>query len=135
MKSYEKSPTMPPPPPFPLSNGLLPITSPAGKAEAEESIKNLLLSARRSEQELASEEETLASQKVRLRRELKLLEYQQSSRFSARPTLHGRYVLASLLGRGGFSEVWKCYDLVSMAFRAVKIHQLDARWSDDKKRR
>jgi tousled-like kinase len=42
-------------------------------------------------------------------------------------------VLLSLLGRGGFSEVWKAYDLAELREVAVKIHQLDPRWSDAKK--
>lgn len=47
--------------------------------------------------------------------------------------LHGRYVLDNLLGKGGFSEVWKGYDLVELREVAVKIHQLDPRWPDSKK--
>ena len=39
----------------------------------------------------------------------------------------------SLLGKGGFSEVWKGYDLVELREVAVKIHQLDPRWPDSKK--
>ncbi len=42
-------------------------------------------------------------------------------------------VLLSLLGKGGFSEVWRAYDLVELREVAVKIHQLDPRWSDSKK--
>lgn len=47
--------------------------------------------------------------------------------------LHGRYVLRSLLGKGGFSEVWRAYDILDLREVAVKIHQLDPRWSDSKK--
>ncbi len=36
------------------------------------------------------------------------------------------------LGKGGFSEVWRCYDLVELREVAVKIHQLDPRWSEAK---
>jgi tousled-like kinase len=42
-------------------------------------------------------------------------------------------VLHCLLGKGGFSEVWRCYDLVELRQVAVKIHQLDPRWPDSKK--
>jgi len=41
--------------------------------------------------------------------------------------------LLSLLGKGGFSEVWKAFDVEDLREVAVKIHQLDPRWSDDKK--
>lgn len=37
------------------------------------------------------------------------------------------------MGKGGFSEVWRAYDLVDLKEVAVKIHQLDPRWSDSKK--
>jgi tousled-like kinase len=47
--------------------------------------------------------------------------------------LDNRYVLLSLLGKGGFSEVWRAYDLTELREVAVKIHQLDPRWSDAKK--
>jgi tousled-like kinase len=33
-----------------------------------------------------------------------------------------------MLGRGGFSEVWKALDLVDIKEVAVKIHQLNPRY-------
>lgn len=41
--------------------------------------------------------------------------------------------MRALLGKGGFSEVWKAYDIVEYREVAVKIHQLDPRWPDAKK--
>ena len=38
-----------------------------------------------------------------------------------------------MLGKGGFSEVWRAYDLITLQDVAVKIHQLDPRWSESKK--
>ena len=40
-------------------------------------------------------------------RELKRIAAEDSSRFSSHPTLHSRYLLLHLIGRGGFSEVFK----------------------------
>ena len=39
----------------------------------------------------------------------------------------------NLLGKGGFSEVWRAFDLQDMQTVAVKIHQLESSWSDAKK--
>ena len=46
--------------------------------------------------------------------------------------LHDRYIPLCQLGKGGFSEVWRAYDLFELREVAVKIHQLDPRWSDAK---
>jgi serine/threonine protein kinase len=62
----------------------------------------------------------------------------------------GRYVLMNLLGKGGFSEVlslyfnncsisltfmkvYKAYDLVELRTVALKIHELNSQWSEEKK--
>lgn len=42
-------------------------------------------------------------------RELKRISAEDSSRFKSHPTLHDRYLLLYLIGRGGFSEVYKVY--------------------------
>ena len=65
-------------------------------------------------------------------RQRKLLQATDHSRFGIQ-TLHDRYVLCELIGKGGFSEVWQAYDVVSCDTVAVKIHQLDRRWSEAKK--
>jgi len=48
-------------------------------------------------------------------------------------TLNNRYLLTHLLGKGGFSEVWKAYDLLKFRWVACKIHQLSDRWDVHKK--
>ena len=40
-----------------------------------------------------------------------------------------------MLGRGGFSEVWKALDLVELREVAVKIHELNPIWSEEHKQR
>ncbi|KAJ9456196.1 Serine/threonine-protein kinase TOUSLED [Diplonema papillatum] len=44
-----------------------------------------------------------------------------------------RYLMLSLLGRGGFSEVWRACDLQTCQMVAVKVHQLCASWPSEKK--
>jgi len=41
--------------------------------------------------------------------------------------------MTSLLGRGGFSEVWKAFDLFELRDVAVKVHQLNSSWNDERK--
>ena len=56
-----------------------------------------------------------------------------ASRLAKRPLLHGRYFPLSLLGKGGFSEVWHAMDLVTSKEVAIKIHQVSASMSDTQK--
>lgn len=47
------------------------------------------------------------------------------------PILNNRYLILSLIGKGGYSEVYKAYDLVAHINVACKIHQLDTSWSEN----
>jgi tousled-like kinase len=49
------------------------------------------------------------------------------------PSWYYRYLPQCLLGKGGFSEVWKCLDLVELREVAVKVHQLNNQWSEERK--
>ncbi|EGD72998.1 TLK protein kinase [Salpingoeca rosetta] len=90
---------------------------------------------------LKSEEESLKTQLAALIRErnlhvreMKRIADEDSARFRGLPyRLHERYVLMSLLGKGGFSEVYKAYDVDNCRMVACKIHQLNPTWSDAKK--
>jgi len=55
--------------------------------------------------------------------ELKRCQCEENSVFFKEhlPVLHDRYLLQSMLGRGGFSEVWKAYDLSELREVAVKV--------------
>lgn len=52
----------------------------------------------------------LLEKKLHLR-ELKRVSDEDNSRFNSHPILHNRYLLLNLLGKGGFSEVYKSFDL------------------------
>uniref|UniRef100_A0A7S4ITG5 Protein kinase domain-containing protein n=2 Tax=Odontella aurita TaxID=265563 RepID=A0A7S4ITG5_9STRA len=101
--------------------------------EAEESVRFHLANLRRDEEELAEDERALHHEKGAHIRDLKRVASEDQSRFKSRPTMHERYIPLSQLGKGGFSEVWKAFDLDELREVAVKIHQLDPRWSESKK--
>lgn len=46
------------------------------------------------------------------------------------PFMSNRYQLLSLLGKGGFSEVYRGYDVEELRFVACKIHQLSPNWTE-----
>ena len=67
-------------------------------------------------------------------RELKRIRDEDNSKYADRPVLANRYLLRSMLGKGGFSEVWKAFDLAEMRDVAIKIHELDPSWSEERRR-
>mmetsp|Transcript_13032 Transcript_13032/g.19269 ORF Transcript_13032/g.19269 Transcript_13032/m.19269 type:complete len:887 (+) Transcript_13032:635-3295(+) len=113
--------------------GGLPVTNSLDAMEAEESVRWHLANLRQQEVELGEEEVALQAEKSAHVRALKRVASEDLSRFKARPKLHDRYILLTLLGKGGFSEVWRAYDLIDLREVAVKIHQLDPQWSESKK--
>lgn len=83
---------------------------------------------------LAEEKRLLEAEKAVHQKEFKRLQCEERSRFYRDlPLLHDRYLLQHMLGRGGFSEVWKALDLVELREVAVKIHQLNSQWSEERK--
>jgi tousled-like kinase len=113
--------------------GGIAIRTPLDAREAVESVRLHVDAARKQEHDLALEERALQDEKGAHIRALKRVANEDGSRFRSRPILHDRYVLCCLLGKGGFSEVWRAYDIVEFREVAVKIHELDARWPDSKK--
>eukprot|EP01039_Chlorochromonas_danica_P003020 gene3024-3295_t len=83
---------------------------------------------------LAEERRLLDSEKAIHQKELRRCQCEERSRFYRDlPCLNDRYLLQHMLGRGGFSEVWKALDLVELREVAVKIHQLNPQWSEERK--
>ena len=99
----------------------------------EEIFKVRLSAIRRDEDALRNEGHRLEAEKIAHIRELKRLRDEEASRFCDHPILVNRYLLLELLGKGGFSEVFKALDLQEMKEVAVKIHQLSSQWSESKK--
>ncbi|KAL3147179.1 hypothetical protein ABBQ32_002684 [Trebouxia sp. C0010 RCD-2024] len=100
---------------------------------ADEIFKARLAALKREEEWLHKEQERLEADKAQHIRQLKRVRDQEKSRFRHHDVLHGRYLLMNLLGKGGFSEVFKAFDLQDLREVAVKLHQLSNSWSDVKK--
>ncbi|XP_032148894.1 serine/threonine-protein kinase tousled-like 1 isoform X2 [Sapajus apella] len=101
--------------------------------EQEEIFKLRLGHLKKEEAEIQAELERLERVRNLHIRELKRINNEDNSQFKDHPTLNERYLLLHLLGRGGFSEVYKAFDLYEQRYAAVKIHQLNKSWRDEKK--
>lgn len=102
--------------------------------EQEEIMKLRKEHLRKEELELQNEKERLDRERNLHVREMKRIQCEDQSRFKNFEVLHkGRYLLSSLLGKGGFSEVWRAYDLEENRYVACKIHHVNKDWKEDKK--
>jgi len=101
---------------------------------SEEVHKARLAILRKEEESIKAERESLEREKAAHIRALKRTRDEDGSKFNKHPVLGDRYVLMNLLGRGGFSEVYKAWDSVEMREVACKLHQLNPQWSEERKR-
>ncbi|XP_057808131.1 serine/threonine-protein kinase TOUSLED isoform X2 [Salvia miltiorrhiza] len=99
----------------------------------DEIFKSRLASIKREEEAVMRERDRHELEKGRLIREMKRIRDEDGSRFNNFQILHHRYALLNLLGKGGFSEVYKAFDLVEHRYVACKLHGLNAQWSEEKK--
>lgn len=103
-------------------------------AEQEEIYRVQLQVLKREETGLVEQRSRLVRERDVLVRELRRQSDEDISAFNKFQTVNDRYVALNLLGRGGFSEVYKAFDLVRGCYVACKIHQLASNWSEVKKR-
>ncbi|CAD8045824.1 unnamed protein product [Paramecium primaurelia] len=90
----------------------------------------------KEEQQLYETVERLETEKNLHIKQLKRVYEEEHARFTKNndyPLIGERYQVLSLLGKGGFSEVYKAYDLQELREVACKIHQLNSNWSDHAK--
>ncbi|KAM1116351.1 hypothetical protein TB2_006759 [Malus domestica] len=100
----------------------------------DEIYKSRLASIKREEEVILRERDRYELEKGRLIREMKRIRDEDGSRFNNFQILNHRYALLNLLGKGGFSEVYKqAFDLVEHRYVACKLHGLNAQWSEEKK--
>lgn len=101
--------------------------------EQDEIMKLRQAALKKEDVDLSTDLEKLEQERNIHIRELKRINSEDASRFNNHPILNERYLLLSLLGKGGFSEVHKGFDLKEQRYAACKIHQLNKDWKDDKK--
>uniref|UniRef100_A0A1D1ZB35 Serine/threonine-protein kinase TOUSLED n=1 Tax=Anthurium amnicola TaxID=1678845 RepID=A0A1D1ZB35_9ARAE len=100
----------------------------------DEIYKSRLASIKREEEVSMRERDRYEVEKGKLIREMKRIRDEDGSRFNSFQILNNRYALMNLLGKGGFSEVYKAFDLVEYTYVACKLHGLNAQWSEEKKK-
>ncbi|XP_055342065.1 serine/threonine-protein kinase tousled-like 2 isoform X2 [Paramacrobiotus metropolitanus] len=101
--------------------------------QEDEILKLRTAQLKKDEQDCQSEMEKLERERLIHIRELKRIYNEDQSLFRHCPVLNKQYLLLSLIGKGGFSEVHKAFDLAEQRYVAVKIHQLIKEWKEEKK--
>ncbi|KAI6222949.1 BMA-TLK-1, isoform e [Aphelenchoides fujianensis] len=90
---------------------------------------------KREEAECIAERDRLEQEKNFYVRETNRIRHEERTAYANYGLLNGRYLPLSLLGKGGFSEVWKARDLQQNCFVACKIHHVDKQWDDHRKKK
>jgi tousled-like kinase len=102
-------------------------------AEEEDICTIRVTELKETEKRLLLEKSSLEQRKLLHIRELKRSRDERCSQYRANPVLNQNYVLLDLLGKGGFSEVFRAFDLTHFRHVACKIHQIQPSWDDVKK--
>lgn len=101
--------------------------------ELEEIIKCRQTALKQDIAALKLEESTLQYRKMLHIKFSRLLADEAHSRFNQNPVLNARYVLLFMVGKGGFSEVYKAFDLVEHKYVALKLHEINQTWNNERK--
>lgn len=88
------------------------------------------------ERRIMDELQLLDKEKCLYLNEFKRMRDEESSKYNGLTSkkrysvLANKYLILSLLGKGGYSEVYKAYDLENCREVACKIHHFDDNWSE-----
>ncbi|KAI6237831.1 BMA-TLK-1, isoform e [Aphelenchoides besseyi] len=136
-------PTTPSAPPRPISatltdDGFLRPEAPKEMSaqevyEQEEINKVCKEQLKREEAEYQADRERLERERNLHIKEMKRIQNEEQSNYRNYHLLHNRYLPLSILGKGGFSEVWKSFDLERSEYVACKIHHVNKDWIEGKK--
>jgi tousled-like kinase len=81
--------------------------------------------AKRADEQIRERQRKLHVERILYMKQLKTYRAQEESTFNQYPILGGRrYQVLNMLGKGGFSEVYKAYDLHTHQYVALKIHEI-----------
>ncbi|KAJ3284088.1 hypothetical protein HK104_010107 [Borealophlyctis nickersoniae] len=118
------------------TNGLgnLEAISPQEFHELDEISKLRSAALKKEESDLLAQLERLTVERDLHIRECRRIRDEDQSRFNSHMVLNDRYLLMAMIGKGGFSEVYKAFDLVEMRQVACKIHSLSDQWTDQRKK-
>ena len=96
-----------------------------------------MMQLQKEEAELKETKNKLEIEKSILIHEINLYNQESKCSFAQKkegwPLLGGRYQIIGLLGKGGYSEVYKAYDLENHMYVACKLHQLNPNWKEEVK--
>ena len=105
--------------------------------ESKELLNFKMSQLQKEESELKDKKNRLDIEKSILIHEINLYNQESRCTFSQKkegwPLLGGRYQIVGLLGKGGYSEVYKAYDLENHMYVACKLHQLNQNWKEEVK--
>lgn len=104
--------------------------------ESEECVrtsKYRLQNLKRELEESKVEERALETKKHNVLRSQALRRNTMRFRMHSHEQLNSRYVIMDIVGKGGFSEVYKAFDLVTLNDVACKVHQINPIWHNERK--
>ena len=103
--------------------------------DSKELLNFKLSQLQKEEAELKEKKNRLEIEKAILIHDINLYNQESRCTFSQKkegwPLLGGRYQIVGLLGKGGYSEVYKAYDLENHMYVACKLHQLNQNWKEE----
>ncbi|CAE7505940.1 TOUSLED [Symbiodinium natans] len=85
---------------------------------------------RREDTAIKERESCLRAERHAFLQNKMLVNAEDKSRFRHYPLVKDRFQLLNLIGKGGFSEIYKAFDLEMMCYCAIKLNEIETKMSD-----